>query len=349
MEYDVVIVGSGISALVCYKEALDLGFRPILVDANSRIGGLASCHEVSTGRSSIRIPLVPLIINYSSVNVDTRIRDFCTEPLKVSLTPLKGADTYVNKVRGFSDKPMQKSWFEVWLESNYACIIQKPIDLVFTLLSIDRLNLRRLIANISRIDIERKIVFTSIGAAIKYRKTLVYTWPLDLLPKILYSSNPSVTSSVNQLIDLLNLEPVGVYTTTLIFPRSDVHDTVSLYIHGTRASRMHTAVKLSIGELSVIYAFTSVSKRYKPIGGLTEKIFSDLKKHRVSDPDSAVDEFSFYIHYGILNEVNTNLIRELVRMLYDSDIRLYGRIALWREVGILDLILGTSGFSCSIN
>jgi len=349
MEYDVVIVGSGISALACYKEALDSGFRPILVDANSRIGGLASYHEVSTGRSSIRIPLMPLIISCSSACVDARISDFCTEPLRVSLIPLKGADTYVDKVRGFSDKPMQKSWFEVWLESNYACIVRKPLDLVFTLLSIDRLNLRRLIANISRIDIERKIVFTSIGTAIRYRKTLVYTWPLDLLPKILYASNPSSTNSVNQLIDLLNLEPVGVYTVALVFPGSDVHDAVSLYIHGTRASRMHTAVKLSTGELSVIYAFTSVSKRYKPIGGLTEKIFSDLKKHRVLDPDSAVDEFSFYVNYGILNEVNRNLIRELVRTLNDSDIRLYGRIALWREVGILDLILGTSDISCSIN
>jgi len=349
MEYDVVIVGSGISALVCYKEALDSGFRPILVDANSRIGGLASYHEVSTGRSSIMVPLVPLIISCSSMNVDARIRDFCTEPLKVSLIPLKGADTYVDKVRGFSDKPMQKSWFEVWLESNYACIIRKPLDLVFTLLSIDALNLRKLIANISSIDIERKIVFTSIGTAIKYRKTLIYTWPLDLLPKILYSSNPSVTNSVNQLIDLLNLEPVGVYTTTLVFPRSDAHDAASLYIHGTRASRMHTALKLSIGELDAIYAFTSVSKRYKPIGGLTEKIFSDLKKHRVSDPDSAVDEFSLYIHYGILNEVNTNLIRELVGILHDSDIRLYGRIALWREVGILDLVFGTTSVSCSVN
>ncbi len=314
MNVDVLALGTSITTLKLMQlmnEYRDV--KIIAVDCSPRPGGIIAPISTIIGRVSL-VPLLGVDSAKSlKFNVETVI--------------VKDGD-YVSKVHAFENHThFQEPWFIRWRKafasskSMYITVDTEPI--------VPRLSRSRIVSNIRKIFIERRIAALSTGATYRFRY-LVTAWPLDVLLRKVTPLPNSCSNIVNQLRSIA--VHISLFVEELT-KESSGH--AIMYIHSTKASRFHTAIKLFLGRYAITYAYTSFTHSYPLLPGITEKIISEMKRFRIVNEERIVDERHAAYMYAALSK--TDCIRECLEELEGYDILCVGRLGTWREASINDL------------
>lgn len=329
MDIDVVVIGSGISALKALYVAKLYNRNALAVDVHGGDGGYI---QLLDGEDAVA--KAPLFIDLDeadflhSLGIDVK----CYE---VKHSVLKSGN-YVLKTVGFIDIDVQMNWFTRWLNSNKLCFDVELFTKLKKSYEFPTYRPIHSVANIRKIDVEKKILALSTGTIIKYSK-IVYTWPLELLPQNLYPN--SIKNIIEQFLNQLELKYVSLYIyTTLAKSIEPKENLITIYTHATKASKIHTAIALHLHNKKIMYTATSYTKQHPLIPGIREKIVSELKKHRITNSIDALKKHYTNITYGLLNKINENILKELEQLLENHDIILFGRIAQWREKTIKEIL-----------
>lgn len=328
IEVDVAIVGSGVSAIKSASVAKALGRSYLAVDSTYGRGGY--------------VQVVGRVYRYlkSPLFIPQKLVDVFRSAGGISSIRCYGVDRYVvregnveSKILGYRSITVQRNWFTEWLEQRELCYSSSILYSIESLLGVSLLG-KSIVSSIRRIDLDRSIIALSNGVLIKFRK-LVYTWPLNLLPRYIHSEK--ISRRVVELIEMMNLDYISTYTLSCIAREVGI-ERVELYTHGTRASRFHTAVKIPIDHATVTYITTSYSSSHPLIPGATEKLYSEIRRHRLVDT-SKILEFSVTetIH-ALINQVDRKLLNELQQNLYEYGVILYGRLGSWRDCDLYTII-----------
>jgi len=328
IEVEVIVIGSGVSALKTLQIARECGRRVLAVDSTYSDGGYIQVID-----TLYRIPKAPIFIDlddmYFFENLGVEVECFDNE-----VVVLKEGN-YVAKTLGYEDIDVQRNWFSEWVNKKRLCYSENIFEDLKKVLGFEQGKPIHISSGIRKIDVEKKIVALTSGEFIKYKK-LVYTWPLPLLPKLLYPTQ--VTNIVNESIDSLKLNNIPAYILTLLLQKENRKDRVKMYIHSTKASRMHTAIELNIESKKVLYIITSYSKKYPLLPGISEKLLSEIKRFRIASPKNIVKEFGLNIAYTLINRIDKQRIDEVIKKLANYDIHLFGRLGQWREQTIKEIL-----------
>ncbi len=330
LKVDVAILGSGLSASVAQALAQHNGLKTIAIDPSPRR------RYPYTEQLNTELIRKPLIILRRPILVSPHNRCFerncvCTN---LETEVIKDGD-YGRKLVAFEDPIYyQTPWPLRWQTGSILCY-----DPLVTALN-EFTTLNYMITNVRIIDLERKLIMLTNGLSVRYRK-LIYTWPLD---RILYyiKCSTEYRKKLEDILRELNLHAIGIFILILITRPSDKVVTTSImrFIHATRASRMHTVLSIPIStDLRLLYVMTSFSNTHPLLPGITEKLYSELRKHKIlSDQGAIIHESPVVNRYGILSVADRSLIEELRRLLSENDIELFGRVAEWQEMSVLDII-----------
>ncbi len=195
-------------------------------------------------------------------------------------------------------------------------------------------------ANIRVIDLERNVAALSNGIIVRFNR-IIYTWPLDRLPMLI---RPLDKELQELLSELRTLTSVRIFVSMLIVKnveklRSDV---ITLFLHGTKASRLHTIIAIPLSkQFHLLYVFTSFGPRYGLLPGIIEKFFSELRKFLKVKARNIVDEYHYEYSYLALSKISEELWKNILTEFKKRGIRLWGRLGLWREMEISSI---TSSF-----
>ncbi len=330
LKVDIAILGSGLSASVAQVLAQRNGLKTITVDPSPR-RRYPYTEQLSIGPTwkpltVLRIPI--LVPPHNRCSEETCI---CSS---LETRVIKDGD-YNRKVVAFEEPTRyQTPWLLRWQASSTLCY-----DPLITALD-ESAAFNHMIANVRVIDLERRLMMLTNGLSIRYRR-LVYTWPLD---RILYyvKCSEECRKNLENMLHELNLRAIGIFTLILIARPCDEIATTSItrFVHATRASRMHTVLSIPIdSDLRLLYVMTSFSSTYPLLPGITEKLYSELRRHKVlTDQRVILHESPSVSSYGILSTVDRDLMKELHRLLSEFDVELFGRVAEWQEISIRDTI-----------
>lgn len=322
------VVGSGLAALTALAVARASGATAIAIDASYRDGGYLQVIE-----GVAPVPKAPLFLDEADARALNSL-GIEVECLDVEVDVVKHGD-YNSKTLGFSEVNVQRNWFTWWIESKRLCI---SLDLFNNLKRVFGLPKDRPIhiaSNIRKIDLSKNVLALSCGSAVKYRK-LVYTWPLTHLPRLVYPRDYGY--KIDELVKGLGIDFVSLYMLTALLPRREAEsDAIEIYVHSTKASKMHTAIVTPAQGISALYAITSYSKRYPLVAGINEKLLSELRKHRIATPKEIIGRHSLNIVFGLINKPHTSL-KPLAQLLETFNVYLFGRVAQWREYSVGEML-----------
>jgi hypothetical protein len=332
MSIDVAIIGSGVAALKVYSILFhSRNLNPLIIDFSPLGGILASANFV------YKYPRIPIFIDSNIINLFTTCNPLCYH-LEVCI--LKEGDI-IDKIKGFAPFDVQRLWIYELAEKKTACFLPHLSKCILALLNVGNETIRRVRDSIRKVDITNKVIATLQGLTFRY-KSLIYTWPLDLLMKIISNINdPSISALINDVIN--KAKYVSIYTRSyVIYEKSSKYDEpkIELYLHGTKASRVHTIIKIPIANnITLLYALTSYSEYYPLLPGIGDKIHSELKRHKVLTPSMQVLDYSdTNIVYGFLNTLPEEALEKVKEKLQGYNIMLFGRIAEWREYDVPSLL-----------
>ncbi|MEL9940304.1 MAG: hypothetical protein QW632_02635 [Ignisphaera sp.] len=339
IETDVVIIGSGIAALKAYKDFYDLGYSAIIIDPGP-LGG-----SVSSVGTSYKFPKIPILIDYGLRNMFEGCEFSC---YPIELNTIKMGDI-VSKMLGFERFEPQRLWFYDLFNMKKACFTRNIVDCVIRNLGISYYLIKRIVSGIRRIYLDTKIITLSIGLAIKYKK-VVYTWPLDILRDFILTRKNELYLALDDVAKALKYASLFIrayVTREGIEGYGCKEKKMNIYLHSTKASRFHTAIKIPLHEdVHVLYAVTSYSQSYPLLPGIGEKIDSELKKHGLlRDFTRALEIQNIDMRYGILNKIDRKSIETLKELLSPFDIKLFGRLAEWTDYDIPTIIFKQTALS----
>ncbi len=329
IEVDVAIIGSGVSAIKVASIAKTLGKNYIAIDTSYSRGGYIQ----TTGRiyrylkSPLFIPKKLIDILRDSGIVDN-IKCHSIEKHTIKEGPIE------KKILGYKVVTVQRNWFTEWLEQKELCYNNNILHYIESLFGVS-LTGKTIASNIRKIDLDRNIIALSNGLLIKFRK-LIYTWPLDLLPKYIYIERKE---AVVELIEKLHLDYISIHTLSCLSIETKAENTLQLYIHGTKASRFHTAIKIPTNNYTIFYITTSYSPSYPLIPGATEKLYSEAKKHRLIDTSKIIEYNIDETIYALINQIDRGLFSELQQILWQYNTILYGRLGMWREYDLYTIVI----------
>lgn len=334
IEVDILIIGSGISALKSFYEAKNLGKNVLSIDSQGYDGGYAQILN-----KIYKIIRTPLFIDSNDVNFFQNL-GIDVECVEVEHKILKQGD-YIAKTLGFSDIDVQENWFIKWLNNTKLCFNTKFFNDLKKTFSISS-NKFHYVASIRKIDVEKKIAILSTGNIIKYNK-LIYTWPLQLLPHYFYTNK--IKEYVHNTINELKQKYTSLYINTIIAKKIekdrdiDMNKKIVIYSHGTKASKMHTTLVIYLQSIKTIYTITSYTKQYPLIPGIGEKLFSELKRYKILTHNNILEKYYTNIVYGLINKIDTQIIKELEQLLENYNIILFGRLSQWTEKTVKNILI----------
>lgn len=327
IEVDVAIIGSGVAALRALYTARQLNKLAIAVDASYTDGGYLQVIDGS-------IPKAPLFLTKDSIKLFEKL-GIEVECFDVELKVVKEGD-YNAKALGFTYIDIQRNWFSEWLNQSSLCFGLDIFNRLKMSLGFPRDKHIHLQSSIRRIDVRRRVITLTTGDIIRFRR-LVYTWPLELLPKYVFPMDER--TKIEELVRSMGVDYVSVYILTVLLSKeSRGLNPIEIYTHATKASRMHTAISVSIKDLRLVYAITSYSKSYPLLPGIQEKLLSELRKHRIAQPINIIKDYGVNIVYGLINKVDVNMMKKLDEVLNKVDIYLFGRLAQWRDLSVVELL-----------
>lgn len=315
LDVDVLLLGYGLHNAVVADRVLrnrsDL--KILAVDTNLKPGGCLA-------------PLATIVGNVSLVPMIERARNTA---FQADVIVLKEGD-FDSKFAGFEDPTaFQRLWFRDWIKVFESGAVNVELNPLANFVK----NLApKVLSNVSAISLSRKTVKLSNGMVIKYR-VAVSSWPLDVLIG-------KIIDAPRECIELRSeLRTVSTHATLLIEAlKNEVSGYAKLYIHGTKASRAHTFLKLFLGSYAVVYAYTSFSKRYPALPGTTEKLFSELKKFRIVDMSRVVDERHGIVYYSAISKLDEGLLSRCSSLLEENNLVLCERLGYWRDAEIRSIV-----------
>lgn len=328
IEVDIAILGSGLSALKALSIAKSFSKKAIAIDPTYSDGGYLQVLDYAT-----RLPKSPLFIGkddaefFKNLGIDILCLDVETIIIK--------ENDYVAKTLGFAKIDVQKNWFVEWINSRKLCTSLDMFSKLKRFLGFRADEPIHMSSSVRKIDVEKKVIALTTGEIVRYRY-LISTWPLNIMPKYLYPSG--VSQKVKEYVDRLNLDYVSIYILSALLPSKDVQNLIKIYTHATKASRTHTVVAINIQDVKVLYTITSYTKTYPLLPGIHEKLLSEVKKHRIAVPTDIVKRYGINIVYGLINKINHNILEELAQTLVNIDINLFGRLALWSDRTVKEIL-----------
>ncbi|MEM1645946.1 MAG: hypothetical protein QXL96_08810 [Ignisphaera sp.] len=324
---DVIVIGSGIASLKALHVANELGKKVIAIDSTYVDGGYVQVID-----KEVLLPKAPFFVHEEDVDFfySLGIEFKC---LDVEVFILKNGN-YITKTLGYSNIDVQKNWFYEWINRRKLCLHRNLFSALKKSLGYTETLPIHITSSIRRIDLANRIVALTSGEIIKYEK-LVYTWPLPLLPKLLVPE--TIKNNVAQMLNNLDLQYVSSYILTVVLPKNK-QNKIKIHIHSTKASRMHTAISISTGEHRVLYAITSYTKNYSLLPGIYEKLISELRRFKILSLKDIIKGYGLNITYALINKVKSKHIEELKQKLEEYNVYLYGRLGLWREQIIKEII-----------
>ncbi len=330
LKVDIAILGSGISASIAQVLAQHSGLKAIAIDPSPR-RRYPHTEQLSTKliQKSLAILRIPILVPpHSRCSEKTCI---CSN---LETEVIRDGD-YSRKLVAFEEPShYQTPWLLRWQTGSTLCY-----DPFITALD-EFTTLNHMIANVRVIDLKHKLIILTNGLSVRYRK-LVYTWPLDRI--LYYIRCPTeYRKKLESTLHELNLRAIGIFTLILVVRPCDKVTITSItrFIHATRASRMHTALSIPIDpSFRLLYVMTSFSDTYPLLPGITEKLYSELRKHRIlTNQRAIIHEMPIVNSYAILSTIKQSLIEELRNLLSELDVELFGRVAEWQEMSVLDVI-----------
>jgi len=312
---DIVLLGCGIHNLVIADRiAQNLKHIKVLaIDVNFKPGGCLA--PISTIAGSVSLVPVVSIERSSDIQAEIEI--------------LKDGD-FERKFAGYEDpNNFQRLWFSEWVHAFQLGKVKIELN---PTRNFYRHSIPRILANISFISLNSRSIKLSNGIVIRYHLALS-TWPLDIiLSKII-----DLPRDCAEL--LTHLKAVSTHITIVVEKLDkEVENLVKLYLHGTRASRTHTFLKVFLGTHAIVYAYTSFSRRYPPLPGMIEKIFSELKRFKIVDMKKVVDEKHGVVTYSAISRVDRELVRKCTYTLESYGFLLCERLGIWRDSSLSDII-----------
>jgi len=332
MNVDVVIIGSGLAALKAYSIISHRrNFNPLIIDFNP-LGGVFAPLGFA-----YKYPKIPIFIDHDVISAFPSC-NFTCYPIEARV--LK-EDNIIDKIKGFAPFNVQRLWFYELAKKKIACFSPQINECILKSLSIYNYMIKKIHDSIRKIDVSNQVVVTAQGLTFRYER-LVYTWPLDILIKMI--SNVGASDLLTLLNDATNkIRYVSIYARSYIVyektPNAISHK-IELYFHGTKASRSHTIIKVPIAEHTILlYALTSYSEYYPLLPGIGDKIHSELRKHKVLTSSMQVLDYSdVNIVYGLLNIPPKEALEKVCEELKKHNIVLFGRVAEWREYDVPSLL-----------
>ncbi len=327
VEVELLVFGSGVAALTVIAVAKRRGLRTLVVDPDPSFGASIA---YSTERD-IAIQRVPVLLTLQELEA-LSIPKSCALELNVEPIVLKEGD-YRAKVCGYSSKQYQTPWPLRWVEKRDTLYyVPNLLDYVVNVLGLSRKDiLSHVVSNLRVIDLSKRVAVLSLGTIIRFRNA-VWTWPCDTLFRHLAKRDREELSELSK--NLEELEFVGMH---ILSVASIEHRKPTMYIHATKASRMHTAITIPISDnISLTYAITSFSRSYPLLPGITEKLLSELRRFHIVDVKKIAVERVYTTMYGALPEGVT--LEKLVEELQCRGLILWGRLALLREISVVDII-----------
>lgn len=328
IEVEVLVIGSGIAALKAIQTAKDCNRKALAVDFSYSDGGYTQIIN-----SIYRVLKAPLFINIDDViffnNLGIEVSCF-----ENNTTILKEGD-YIAKTLGYTSIDIQKNWFLEWVNRRKLCFHSNLFEELKKALGFEQSKSIHIPSNIRKIDVEKKIAVLTSGELIKYRK-LIYTWPLPSLPKLLYPKY--IENLVNEAIKNLKLVNIPAYILTLTLPKENNEENIKMYIHSTKASRMHTAITLNTENTKLLYIITTYSKNYPLLPGINEKLLSEIRKFKIASLKKIIKEYGLNIAYALINKIDKQKIIETEQKLTNHDIQFFGRLGQWKEQTVKEIL-----------
>lgn len=326
---EVIVIGSGIAALKALQTAKQCGKKALAVDPSYSNGGYIQLLD-----SDYLIPKAPLFIHSSDVDFFQSL-GIDLECLNVELDVLKEGG-YIAKTLGFTDIIVQKNWFYEWVNSKELCLHKNLFYEIKKTLGFEYTKPIHAVSSIRKIDLERKVVVLTTGELVKY-KQLVYTWPLPRLPELLFPEE--VKNYASKLISSLNLKQISSYIMTAVVSESSgVEKKIKIYIHSTKASKMHTAITFNVDNHQVLYVITSHSNNYPLLPGINEKLLSEVRKFKITSPKNIIKEYGLNITYTLINNVDIQQLEEVKQKLEEYNVHLFGRLGLWKDQTVKEIL-----------
>ncbi len=311
----VLLLGVSFPSLYVLKELEARHIHDVLaVDVKPRIGGILAPIQSILGT----ISLIPVVSECNTKN----------QCIDSEVIMVKQGD-YLSKLVGYTNPDeYQRLWLKEWLEifsRGKVTIDLNPLE------KAPRLTKPRIVTNIRKIDIDKKVAALSNGTIIMFER-LISSWPLD----ILLSKLTKVPSSCLELKHHLNY--VSAHLSIFIEKLEEHLDKAYIYIHATKASRFHTALKIPLTQpYAVTYVFTSFSHAYPLLPGITEKILSEMRKFKIVNEHNIVDERHVVITYFALSKAPKDLLEQCIDELRSEGIDCVSRLSVWREMALHEL------------
>lgn len=325
IEVDVAVVGSGVAALKALCVAREANRSAIAVDAPYSDGGYLQLLD------DLGVPKAPFFVYPAEAGFFERL-GVSMECLDVAVRTVKTGD-YGSKTAGFAGFDVQRNWFLEWVEQRRLCTARNAFGDLKKALGLPADRPIHIASSIRRIDVARRVLALSSGEIVRFG-LLVYTWPLPLLPR--YVSPEEARQRIATEIEGLVLDHASAYI--IAAPTTAPGNTIEIYTHGTKASRMHTAIKLAVGGTPMLYTVTSYSKKYPLLPGIHEKLLSELRRHKIANPQTLKKRHSINIAYALLNNTDQNKIKNLEQILQNHNIAIYGRLGQWKDRTVKEIL-----------
>lgn len=328
IEVDIVVIGSGVSALSALSIAKSLGKKAIAVDLVYLDGGYLQALDSDT-----HVHKTPVFIGSEDVGFFEKlgVDIVCLEPELVVIKK----NSYLDKTLGFAGIDVQRNWFIEWVNSRKLCTSPDMFSKLKKALGFEKDRLIHIPSGPRKIDAEKKIIALASGELVKY-KHIVYTWPLSTIHRYLRPAD--LAKKIKEHVEGLSLDYVSIYMLSAQLQNRDSQDKLRIYTHETKASRMHTAIALDLKKTSLVYAITSYSRRYPLLPGIYEKMLSEIRRFRISTPLAIAKGYGINIVYGLISKASTQALEHLKNTLDEIDIHLFGRLGQWRDQTVREIL-----------
>lgn len=236
---------------------------------------------------------------------------------------------YENKVS--KGVKLQRNWFlELssggYLPKKFWCNIFRDMRKVIIA--------KRYYGGVRKINLRDKLVIVSNEREVLTYGKLVISLPL---PYVLNKLGVKVSDGFKYVSLFINIFLVGNY----------VGESRVIYV-GKSHVVPHTIIAINLGDLNeelgnytLLYVVSSVKHPYVDIKGeFFERIIVDIKRLGVVDVSSIKAYRVLMEKYGLLGTLGDEVI-DTHNMLRGYDAVLLGRLSLWREVGINDILVHT--------
>lgn len=332
-EADVIILGSGPSALAAASVVASLGLDYFFVDMPPLGGSLAT-----VGRT-FRYTKIPIFLPKQLVDMLNCARGceaLCGHVEKIVLK----AGALEAKIKGYMDEEFQKLRPLEWSASKESCYVFDPLGCVENYLGVSLRGARAIASSVRRLDLDRRVVALSVGTVVRYRRGLIYTWPIDALARIAVSKEAG-GAELQRELTRARLCYVSMFVSSFIAKDgadSSGRAALTLHYHGTRASRFHTAVEVHLGKLKILYMLTSHSRSYPLIAGIGEKLLSESKKYRLLDPTEILERNDVNVRYALLCRADDKALKDFAEKLAELRVALLGRLGSWKDIDLYEVL-----------